>query len=138
MTDKEQTTVANRRPSRSTVVFDRQATSVGEARSWIDAFLTERAIENPLRDDAQLIVSELVTNALVHGDGTLVLRASITATAVQISVTDSGDELPEVLPFDPSRIGGLGLIVVERIASEWGVAPFPGGKTVWAALSLTS
>jgi hypothetical protein len=43
-----------------------------------------------------------------------------------------------VLPLDPTRIGGLGLVVVDRIASDWGVAPFPGGKTVWAALSLPS
>jgi hypothetical protein len=57
---------------------------------------------------------------------------------VHLSVTDSGDDLPEVLPLNPSRIGGLGLIVVERIATDWGVSPFPGGKTVWAALSLSS
>ena len=119
------------------VVYERQAVSVGEARSWIEAFLTERAIDDAVRDDAQLVVSELVTNALMHGDGALVLRASITGAAVQVSVTDSGDELPEVLPLDPTRIGGLGLIVVDRIASDWGVAPFPGGKTVWAALSLS-
>ena len=138
MTDGERATTPNRSSSRSMVVYDRQAASVGEARSWIDAFLSERAIGNPVRDDAQLVVSELVTNALMHGDGALVLRASITDSSVQVSVTDSGDDLPEVLPLDPSRIGGLGLIVVDRIASDWGVSPFPGGKTVWAALSLSS
>jgi anti-sigma regulatory factor (Ser/Thr protein kinase) len=120
------------------VVYDRHAVSVGEARAWIDAFLAERAVEDTVRDDTQLVVSELVTNALMHGDGPLVLRASITGAAVQVSVTDSGDDLPEVLPLDPTRIGGLGLIVVDRVASDWGVAPFPGGKTVWAALSLSS
>ena len=119
------------------VVYERQAANVGEARSWIDEFLSECAIGNTVRDDAQLVVSELVTNALMHGDGSLVLRASIMGDTVQISVTDSGDELPEVLPLDPSRIGGLGLIVVDRLASDWGVSPFPGGKTVWAALTLS-
>jgi anti-sigma regulatory factor (Ser/Thr protein kinase) len=119
------------------VVYNRHAASVGEARSWVDAFLGERAIDGSVRDDAQLVVSELITNALMHGDGALVLRASISDTAVQVSVTDSGDHLPEVLPLDPLRIGGLGLVVVDRIASDWGVAPFPGGKTVWAALSLS-
>ena len=71
-------------------------------------------------------------------DGELVLRASISDSTVHVSVTDSGDALPEMLPVDPSRIGGLGLIVVEQIASDWGVSPFPGGKTVWAALSLST
>jgi anti-sigma regulatory factor (Ser/Thr protein kinase) len=138
MTDGERATVSNRSSSRSMVVYDRDAANVGEARSWIDTFLAERAIEDTVRDDAQLVVSELVTNALMHGDGELVLRASINDAAVHVSVTDSGDELPEVLPIDPSRIGGLGLIVVGRVASDWGVAPFPGGKTVWAALALSS
>jgi anti-sigma regulatory factor (Ser/Thr protein kinase) len=138
MTDGEQAAAPHLSTSRSMVVYERQATSVGEARSWIDTFLAERAIMNPVRDDAQLVVSELVTNALMHGDGALVLRASITDSAVQLSVTDSGDALPEVLPLDPSRIGGLGLIVVDRLASDWGISPFPGGKTVWAALSLSS
>ena len=138
MTDGERAVAPHRSSSRSMVVYDRQATSVGEARSWIEAFLAERAIGNPLRDDAQLVVSELVTNALMHGDGALVLRASISDSDVQVSVTDSGDAMPEMLPPDPSRIGGLGLIVVERIATDWGVSPFPGGKTVWAALSLSS
>jgi anti-sigma regulatory factor (Ser/Thr protein kinase) len=130
--------MTDRSSPRSMVVYERHAASVGEARSWIDAFLSDCTNGNTVRDDAQLVVSELVTNALMHGDGALVLRASITGDTVQISVTDSGDDLPEVLPVDPTRIGGLGLIVVDRIASEWGVSPFPGGKTVWAALTLPS
>lgn len=138
MTEGERTTVPNRSSSRSMVVYGRDAASVGEARSWIDAFLAEHDIEDTVRDDAQLVASELVTNALMHGEGALVLRASVEDSKVHVSVTDSGDELPEVLPLDPSRIGGLGLIVVGRIASNWGVAPFPGGKTVWAALALSS
>jgi len=134
----ERATVPSRSSSRSMVVYGRDAASVGEARSWIDTFLSQREVEDTVRDDAQLVVSELVTNALMHGEGALVLRASVTDGSVHVSVTDSGDALPEVLPLDPSRIGGLGLIVVGRVASEWGVAPFPGGKTVWAALALSS
>ena len=53
---------------------------------------------------------------------------------LQVSVTDSGPELPAMQPVDPGRIGGVGLRIVDRLASEWGVAPFPGGKTVWAVL----
>jgi hypothetical protein len=40
-----------------------------------------------------------------------------------------------MLSADLDRVGGVGLIVVERISVAWGVAPFPGGKTVWASIA---
>ncbi|MGH9134281.1 MAG: ATP-binding protein [Ilumatobacteraceae bacterium] len=118
-------------------MYDNRAVNASEARTWVDEFLAEHAIDDQLRDDAQLVVSELITNALMHGGGGTVLRASVTGDTVRLAVTDSGDELPEVLPIDPMRIGGLGLIVVDRVARKWGVSTFPGGKTVWATLSIT-
>ena len=81
------------------------------------------------------MMSELVTNALRHGDGATVLRASVAADDIQLSVTDSGDAEPHLLPPETGRVGGLGLVVVDQIAREWGVAGFPGGKTVWALLA---
>jgi anti-sigma regulatory factor (Ser/Thr protein kinase) len=120
---------------RSMAVFDRRVESASEARAWLTAFLHERRVEESVIMDAALIVSELVTNALRHGEGPTVLRATLAATEVQLSVTDSGDDEPRVLPPDPDRIGGLGLVVVATVSKKWGVAPFPGGKTVWALVS---
>jgi hypothetical protein len=40
-----------------------------------------------------------------------------------------------VLAPDPERVGGLGLVVVDAVSREWGVARFPGGKTVWALVA---
>jgi anti-sigma regulatory factor (Ser/Thr protein kinase) len=120
---------------RSMAVFDRRVESAADARGWLTSFLHERDVDEPTMMDATLIVSELVTNALRHGEGSTVLRATLSPTEVQLSVTDSGDGEPRMLPPDPDRIGGLGLIVVDRIAAEWGVAPFPNGKTVWALLA---
>jgi anti-sigma regulatory factor (Ser/Thr protein kinase) len=117
---------------RSMAVFDRRVESASEARSWLTSFLHERDVEETVVMDAALIVSELVTNALRHGAGQTVLRVTVTAADVQLSVTDSGDAQPQLLPPDPDRVGGLGLVVVNSVSQDWGVAPFPGGKTVWA------
>jgi anti-sigma regulatory factor (Ser/Thr protein kinase) len=117
------------------VVFGRDIDAVGAARRWLGQFLDEHHRPAAQRQDAELVVSELVTNALRHGLGDVVVRSALTDDDVlQVSVTDSGPELPELQPVDPDRIGGVGLRIVDRVASEWGVAPFPGGKTVWAVL----
>jgi anti-sigma regulatory factor (Ser/Thr protein kinase) len=121
---------------RSMALFDRRVESAGEARSWLSDFLGRRSVGARAREDATLIVSELVSNAIRYGAGSTVLRAAVTDRTVQVSVTDSGDALPELLPLDNRRVGGLGLRFVDEVASGWGVAPFPGGKTVWATVAL--
>jgi len=69
------------------------------------------------------------------GLGDVVVRSSLAdGSVLQVSVTDSGEEQPEMQPLDPDRVGGVGLRIVDRLATDWGVASFPGGKTVWALL----
>ena len=82
------------------VVFGREMRSVRRAREWLRAFLGER-VPVAQADDAILVVSELVTNALRHGLGDVVVRASIEEpTSVRVSVTDSGPERPALLPLE--------------------------------------
>ena len=123
----------------ATAVFSRDAASVGEARVWLTGFLRRNGVPGRVRQDAILIVSELVTNALRHGLGEIVARSSLSDHAeLRIAVTDSGNELPVMQPVDPDRVGGVGLHIVEQLATQWGIAPFPGGKTVWATLAADS
>ena len=117
-------------------VFARDVLSVSSAREWLSRFLADHHVTSTVSADACLVLSELVTNALRHGLGDIVTLGSVDDAEVRVSVTDSGDELPDLLPTSPDRIGGLGLHVVGRVADNWGVASFPGGKTVWATLSL--
>jgi anti-sigma regulatory factor (Ser/Thr protein kinase) len=117
-------------------VFTRDVVSVASARDWLARFLKGHHVPARVTADAILVVSELVTNALRHGLGEIVARGSIDDRELRVSVTDSGDELPRTLPLDPTRVGGLGLVVVGEVSSDWGVSPFPGGKTVWATLAL--
>jgi len=122
----------------SMVVLGREAESVAEARDWVESFIGQVPDAAAVCDDAVLIVSELVTNALRHGLGDIVLRASMDDGAVAMSVTDNGAELPVLREVQRDRVGGVGLQIVERLSTTWGVAPFPGGKTVWVTLALPS
>ena len=123
------------RAERAMTVLERDLASVGLARDWFTATFGSRA-EAAQADDARLVISELVTNALRHGLGEVVLRCSIGADgALDVSVTDSGEERPTMLPPDPKRIGGIGLRVVDSLSTKWGISPFPGGKTVWASIA---
>jgi anti-sigma regulatory factor (Ser/Thr protein kinase) len=99
-------------------------------------FLAREPAVSGVSPDIVLVVSELVTNAMRHGDGDIVALGSFGADEVRVAITDSGEALPVVLPTTTGQIGGLGLHVVGQVADAWGVAPFPGGKTVWATFRL--
>src|SRR5438270_9543292 len=84
--------------------------------------------------DAALIVSELVTNSVLHADvgenQTLTLEVSTLADRVRLAVIDAGSSLePHVLPDDRSTPGGFGLRLVSDISSAWGVKRDAGGRT---------
>ncbi len=127
---------ADERSDRAMAVLPRDRRSAVDARDWLRGFLAGR-VSATLTDDALLVLSELTTNALRHGLGEAIVRATLDDGMLQLSVTDSGDELPALQPVDPTRVGGLGLRIVDELSAAWGVAPFPGGKTVWATLPLS-
>jgi anti-sigma regulatory factor (Ser/Thr protein kinase) len=85
---------------------------------------------------AELLVSELVTNALRHARPPLELRVQpLDGTGVRIEVFDgTGDRLPvlDVSPLDAD--GGRGIEIVAALASRWGSEPGAPGKIVWAEL----
>jgi anti-sigma regulatory factor (Ser/Thr protein kinase) len=97
-----------------------------------------------LAGDAELIVSELVTNAVTHGMRAVAaadpppvrLRLARLPGGVQIEVWDSCDDMPQVR-CDPlgEETGGRGLVLVAALATRWGACRAPGGgKCVFAVL----
>lgn len=125
-------------PVSESVLLERDLASVASARTWLAEFLTARDVEVSTIRDAVLLLSELVTNALRHGEGDIVCRVSMTdrdGSAWCVAVGDGTASVPQPLPEDEGRIGGFGLLLVERIADRWGVAAYPGGKIVWATVS---
>ncbi|MFI1092716.1 ATP-binding protein [Streptomyces sp. NPDC020917] len=93
-----------------------------------------------LVDDAVLIVSELVTNAVRHTPS-LLIRVSITRSApglVRIDVVDRSQRPPLRRRTDEYSENGRGLTLVDRLTAHWGSDPLPFGKRVWAVLAEES
>jgi len=89
----------------------------------------------PLEETVTLLVSEMVTNALVHTDGFAELELRRDDSKVEILVTDAHSRVPRPRELDLDATGGRGLMLVQSLAEEWGVEPSGGGKTVWAAVT---
>ena len=83
------------------------------------------------RDDAALMVSELVTNALVHGIGTITLRIDVEPPALRVEVSDEGNVALAPSPT-PGAHGGWGLRILDQLADDWGVRE--GSTKVWFRL----
>lgn len=87
-----------------------------------------------------MLVSELATNALIHGSlrGRLFrVDLILTGEAIRIEVSDPrGERLPGVREAGPDECYGRGLVLVDALADRWGVEPRTIGKTVFAELAL--
>jgi anti-sigma regulatory factor (Ser/Thr protein kinase) len=110
-------------------------TSVGEARRIVRRLLTT-AGDVDLVDPAELLVSEIVTNAVLHAGTAIDLRCTLIDHSLLVEVDDGGRQLPSSRGYDDSTVcGGRGLVLLEHVAERWGVIPTFGGKTVWFLVS---
>ncbi len=106
---------------------------------WIPA---ESALGRERVEDVLLLVSEVVTNACLHGGGPEEFVLRHTDGLLRVEVADRSPEPPRrMAPRSPSLPGGHGLMVLDRLASDWGSTPRgPGapGKVVWLEVSRPS
>jgi anti-sigma regulatory factor (Ser/Thr protein kinase) len=91
--------------------------------------------------DIALVVSELVTNSVVHADlgveATVLVELAAADDRLTITVSDHGsDLLPRLLPWDPTTPHGLGLHLVDALSASWGVRNLGGTTQVWCELAL--
>ncbi|MFF8094045.1 SpoIIE family protein phosphatase [Streptomyces sp. NPDC016675] len=112
----------------------REPRSVGRAREYARAQLLAWDLE-PLVDTTELLVSELVTNALRYGEGEIRLRLLLDRTLV-CEVWDSGLVQPRRRRARDTDEGGRGLQLVGLLSAAWGSRRTPRGKTVWFELPL--
>lgn len=85
-------------------------------------------------EDAVLLVSELVTNSVLHGGPPVVVAVDCDGEALQVRVRDGSPTLPEPRDAGQDAEGGRGLELVANLSAAWGVDPEDGGKHVWFVL----
>jgi anti-sigma regulatory factor (Ser/Thr protein kinase) len=81
--------------------------------------------------DAELLVSELVTNAVLHARSATHLTIERDGATLRFSVCDSSPTRPRLRDYGPEAVTGRGLLLVDRIARRWGVEADGEGKCVW-------
>lgn len=106
-----------------------EAGSIRRARQAVARTCAAWEIEGA--PSAELVVSELVANAVMHGWGHVVLRLFDTGDGLRIEVEDSNPAPPVTTDGHPGRVGGYGMRIVERLG-DWGWRPSGTGKLVWA------
>ncbi|MFD8630769.1 SpoIIE family protein phosphatase [Streptomyces sp. NPDC059533] len=127
------------RPARRTMLTVAQAEPerIAGARQQIRELLHDWADEEQL-DSAVLMVSEMVTNVLVHTDGDALLVAEAVGELgerrLRVEVADTSDELPHKRHPGEMASSGRGVLLMEMLADSWGVDPRGEGKTIWFEL----
>ncbi len=109
--------------------------SAAAARRTIERALDEADLRG-LLDEALLLVTELVTNAVVHAGTEIELRIETAPEGLRVEVVDrSPGSLPVIQPAPAeTREGGRGVFLLDALADEWGTRHFSGGKSVWFQL----
>ena len=134
------TQTTSRAPARSrTLRVPHLAASVPRTRRALVDDLTGHGLAGDLVDEAEIVVSELLGNAVRHGralpDGTVRVQWQVKAGVIELDVTDGGGG-PTPKPQHPAvyATSGRGLRIVRSLAHEWGVLDEDRGRTVWVCL----
>jgi anti-sigma regulatory factor (Ser/Thr protein kinase) len=108
--------------------------SVPMARRFVRSRLVDGAADGSVDlDTATLLVSEVVTNAILHARTSVTLTVDVADEVVRITVRDGSPVRPRLHSFAPTSATGRGLRLLDRLAKRWGVEadPVTGGKIVW-------
>ena len=89
-----------------------------------------------LAGDVELVVSELVTNAVKAGPADVELELDIHRDLISLAVTDSAPGVARMRDPGPEVDSGRGLLIVDRLATSWGVEYLDRGKRIWAEIAV--
>ncbi|MGW6689981.1 ATP-binding protein [Streptomyces sp. NPDC054961] len=128
-------TAHDARPTEIRLDLDGAPGCIAAAREAALSFLRHHAPPGPLtlHDDVVLVVSELVTNAVRHAPGPLVLELALVPGGIGIAVRDTSSRLPHART--PDLTGGRGWRIIQSLARQVSVVPLRDGKTVRVELA---
>ena len=110
--------------------FDGVAASIHDARRFMSEI---RGLPRSVKlYDVVLVVSELTTNAVIHAQTPFVVKVDVAADRVRVEVSDGNRQRTKGSDGALLAVGGRGLLIVDRLASAWGVVPTSAGKIVFA------
>jgi anti-sigma regulatory factor (Ser/Thr protein kinase) len=113
--------------------FPSSPVSAGQARAFVDSVLAGTGLDH-LVYTATLLVSELAANAILHSGTPLEVVVRRKDDRVRVEVHDGNSQLPVRKNYSNMSGTGRGLMLVERLATEWGSDRTAGGKVVWFEL----
>jgi anti-sigma regulatory factor (Ser/Thr protein kinase) len=120
-----------------TLLLPPDPSSPQRARDFVAAVLDVWG-DAELREQARLLTSELVTNAVMHArtDVTVTVIRDDAQQAVRVTVADGSEVPPRRRPYRALATTGRGIAMVARAAKDFGIVIRPGGKTVWFELPI--
>jgi CheY-like chemotaxis protein/anti-sigma regulatory factor (Ser/Thr protein kinase) len=130
-------TLGTARQQHATIELRRDLGSVMQARRFVRETFAGWGVSRVV-DDALIVVSELVTNAITHADSPCQVRLSIDQASVRVEVFDEGVGTPDPKPPSATSEHGRGLHLIGALTAAWGIQQIPDdGKIVWAELPRT-
>jgi anti-sigma regulatory factor (Ser/Thr protein kinase) len=112
--------------------------SIPAARSFLAKLLHGWDVADPVIDDASLLATELMSNAVEHGSGVVHLEIAVHDGLLRVGVHDGAVELPVMGDVTETGLAGRGIWIVQAIARDWGSdsSGEEPGKTVWFELTM--
>lgn len=123
--------------ARAELLLPTESSSAAAARRFAErSGCREHGLD--LLDDAMLLISELVTNSVLHGGPPIVLAIECDGAGLHVRVRDGGPTMPTPRTVDEGAESGRGMSLVDLLSSTWGVEPVADahgpGKEVWFEL----
>lgn len=113
------------------------STAIGDARRFARDQMKSWGLAS-IADNAILMISELVTNAILHGGEGAILTLTVDDLKVRAEVRDSSPAMPVVRGYSATATTGRGMVIVDALSASWGTYAVDGGKVVWFELSTDS